>query len=77
MENQFPGKKIGKLSAEQTAKRRQQLEAFLQELLDTILSSFVKSTIDEFLGIMRDPSSAADAALPTAAIGGQGPKGKG
>lgn len=51
LEHQFPPKKIGKLSPEQTEKRRQQLEAFLRELVDTILSPPVKLALHDFLDI--------------------------
>jgi hypothetical protein len=63
LEHQFPPKKIGKLNAEQTARRAGQLEAFLQELLDTILSANVKSALLEFLEIKEDMRTSTPPAL--------------
>lgn len=63
LEHQFPPKKIGKLNAEQTARRAGQLEAFLQELLDTILSANVKSALLDFLEIKEDMRTSTPPAL--------------
>jgi len=50
MENQFPGKKLSlvKLNAEQTARRRAALEAFLQELFEMMLTPPVKHALEQF-----------------------------
>lgn len=64
MENQFPGKRLGKLNAEQTERRRQQLEAFLKELLESMITAAVKVALYDFLEIR----SHTDIAPPPAPI---------
>ena len=70
MENQFPGKKLnlGKLNAEQTERRRQQLEAFLQELFDMVLTPSAKQALEQFLEVRdNEPATTIQLEIPTTA----------